>query len=474
MILLDPPLTASWSDDFAGGVLDRRYTTPGPVSGTSTVAGGRLTLTLPPGAPDVWVSQGVAWPPSAGAIGVRAVLREYVLATDPALSQVGVLIGSGATRTEFLGIASGESGPQLVALSYDGPSMTTRYAGAVPTLPFRLRISRSGTTVRYYIADVDGANETLLASNDTFVETPALGGLAVQSINADDDASAVWSDLVIDLPTRIDEASNVVMGCHLRHALIVRGRAIPADLVAVVSGIVLDPENMDVCEIRSVSEREAVIVLPGYDRPAMRRLWLLAGDIEGDVSFVFAEGLPLVWSDAGYRILRGLLAPGRYTDDPANPFNAVLAALGAQLDRLDAATRDLYLREIFPPLASQMLHRWEFILGIPVNPDDPIADRRARVDARYRLAPRITTAYINSLIDPFLPGGEFEAVSGWDVYGDLVFRGVVHEPVPEALSQNSHGELEQLLNAAGPGWGEFMVGYGGFVLGASMLGRDFW
>lgn len=474
MILLDPPLTATWTDGFDGDSLDRRYMPPGPVSGTSSVADGRLTLTLPPGPPDTWVTQGIAWPATGDPAGARVVLHEAVLAEAPALTQVAVLIGVGPSVRDLLGIIDDAGAGRLVALSYNNDVVTERYNAAAPDLPVRLRIARTGVTVRFYMADADGSNEALLAEHTEFVEGPAIAGLVVQSLNAGETVSGVFDDFVVDLPTRIDEASDVMMGCHLRHTMRLRGRAIPGDLLAVVSGPVLDPEDMETCIVRSVAEREAIIVLPSYGRPSQRWLWLLRGELPDDVSFVFAEGLPLVWSDTGYRILRGLLAPGRYTDDPANPFNTMLAALGAQLDRLDAATRDLYLREIVPALASQMLHRWEFIYGIPTNADDPIADRRARVDARSRLAPRITTGYMNSLIDPFLPDVEFEAVSGWDVYGDLVFRGSVHEPSPGALSLKSWGELEQLLNAAGPGWGEFLVGHEGFVLGASTLGRDFW
>lgn len=260
---------------------------------------------------------------------------------------------------------------------------------------------------------------------------------------------------------RVDHLSSRILGQHLKNTICVYGAGFLEGATATLDG--------EACTVTVVSANELMIVTPLCEVEAKHA--------ELRVS-AFYGALPLIVSDCvisgtGYRILRGLLPPERYTDDPANLFNVRLAARGRQLDQLDFARRALIEREIFPQYADALLYRHEQLYSIATNLIDTLAVRRARVLMRSLFTPRMNLAFLNKIVQAVLPGVEITENDSYTEYGDLYWQAQIYEPASNTLDSQTYGELYQALQDAAGAWTDHQIGAAGFTVGVSAVGRDF-
>lgn len=451
MLLLDPKLVApDLTDTFTDNVIDPSYEEY-LSDGTAAEAGGTFNFTLP----DAAGYRGEGWLVSAplGCARVRISVPTHVLAAyvDGAQS---VTLAFVVDDDNYDAIICGRDadGDKLAVRSVRAGVMSLLYSGAIPPTFLKFEISRFAERTEFAWRDASDVRTVIHTATTALLSGGARAWLGIESYQTGA-MDVRWDDLVIEPDFEIEAVSDLVYGCHLKNRIRIYGRGFLTGLAADLDG--------QACVVVVDDENNATLTGPLFDAPGTRTLTV--GGLE----------IKLTYSATGYRILRSLLAQGRYTTNPTDPFNVRLAALGQGFDRIDAAAHALYETEIFPDRALQTLATWEQILGIPTVAYDSIADRRARVTAHYRAEPRITTAYLNSLIDPILPGVELYGETDYATYGVLIFNGYVYEPTLDALSSNSWALLTALLNAAGPAWSEIMVGNEGFYAGASRVGRDF-
>lgn len=464
MIHLDPPLRASWLDRFDGSSPDRRYWSAGPNMGTSTIAAGVATLALAGGAP-AWRSQSLLWP--AAAVKFTATLRvtahdlANVVAGD---RRAGLSIGTDGDNGEFVGVVHDPDG---LALGVDRWREGVTVYGpriACPDGLIDLKIERDGAAVRLFAAAAD-EEFALVDETVDFPTGPAMASVLLQT--GEGACQASFDDFVIDMGARCERVSDLVFGVHVTPRLVIEGRNLPADLVAFYAPAdFASPEAATVAV--DADGARAEIILPKQTAPAAKLLWLMAAN-----QFVFAEPIRLIVSATGYRLLRALLPPGRYTDDPANPFNVRLAVFGQELDRIEAARAALFGAEIFPETANWALGRHEDMYRLRPGPADTMDARRVRVVAASVRLPSIAVPFLNRIAQAVLPGRDIAEQESFADFGPLKWQYQVYENEPNELAYEDWARLERDLNTYGPGFGLAAVGAAEFVCDASTIERDF-
>ncbi|MCL4234066.1 MAG: DUF2313 domain-containing protein [Deltaproteobacteria bacterium] len=464
MIHLDPPLRAAWLDRFDGTTPDRRYWSAGPNMGTTTLADGVATLALAGGAP-AWRSQSLLWPAAAMTFTTTLRVTAHDLANVVAGDRrAGLSIGTDGDNGEFVGVVHDGDG---LAVGVDRWREGVTVYGpriACPDGLIDLKIERDGAAVRLFAAAID-EEFTLLDETADFPATPAMASVLLQT--GEGACSSSFDDFAIDMGARCDRVSDLVFGVHVAPRLVIEGRNLPANLVAFYA-----PPDFASPEAATVSVNadgtRAEIVLPKQAAPAAKLLWLMAEN-----QFVFAEPIRLTVSATGYRVLRALLPPGRYTDDPANPFNVRLAVFGQELDRIEAARAALFGQEIFPETANWALGRHEDMYRLRPGPADTMDSRRARTVAASVRLPSISVPYLNRIVQAVLPGREIVEQESFADFGALKWQYQVHENEPNELAYEDWARLERDLNAYGPGFGLAAVGAADFVCDSSAIERDF-
>lgn len=361
---------------------------------------------------------------------------------------------------------------------WDDP--TEDASAAAPATPIHGRIERAGADVTVELRTDDG---TLVLSH-TFEGLPeARMSPCLHLRGSLPGASFVeFSEFEVTTGRRIDEASNVVFGCHLRSELRLRGLGLedatgatlvtrrPYWLAAVQNALPTVGDGADEGDGAATSVttdgEELVIVLPLVHTPGEHR-----------VLVEFDDGEVISWdldhSDAGYRLRRSLLPPGRYPADPADPFNVILAVNGQADDRIARAMLDAVEREIAPETCQQTIDEWERKFGISPAAGDDLAARRARVSAADTARPGITVGHVTDVVRRYLPGRTIAENEGFDDFGALVWQYQVYESESGELSAARHAQLESDLAAAGPAYTRGRVGAQGFTVGTSPVGRDF-
>jgi hypothetical protein len=203
--------------------------------------------------------------------------------------------------------------------------------------------------------------------------------------------------------------------------------------------------------------------------------------IQPSAADAWAGPFPFWVSGAGYRVLKSLQAPGRYTQDPADPGNVILAAAGRRLDLLESSRRALVNYELFPKTAVALLWKWEAEFSIPTNLTELLATRQARVHAAWVAQDHITLDALNTAVAAYvaaLPvyGTPLPAIAEngpYGAFGELVWQGQIYEPSPNYLSAHDWRYLLALLARSEAGWTRIRIGNNGFMVGSSMVGRDF-
>jgi uncharacterized protein YmfQ (DUF2313 family) len=444
------PLLAAFTDDFADGVIGSRWIAGG--SGTAVEAGGVVTLTQPGNPGDCYEQLAlVAFTRTAGMF--RTTLTAIAGAPD---SVAGIMLANfdGSVRL-FWGLRIVGPGYALELIDESGVVL---YTAAHPGAPVTLMARRESLT-RITFGTYSGGVYTVVTT-----VTGWLGGAAMYRLFVGTTAAAAGSGAFDDVAfsddeVQIDGLNSRWLGLHLAAVVRAYGAGFATGASATLDGVA--------CTVTVVSATELKIVGPvqSTEGPRTLRVRPFAGAFELVISDLTVSGV-------GYKILRGLLPEGRYTRDPTNPLNVFIAACGRQLDQLDAAAEALKNYEIHPATAEALLARWERILGLPTDPRESLAVRRARAEIKRRLEPRISVAYLNRIIDAVLSGVTLTE-NDHVVYGAFGWLCQVYEPSVNYLPDATQAALEQTLNAAGPGWVQTRVGYAGFVVSASRVGRDF-
>lgn len=260
----------------------------------------------------------------------------------------------------------------------------------------------------------------------------------------------------------IDDYSDRLVEVHLASPIRITGEGFDELLKCRVDG--------QDCDVTVNGETSAEIVLPIFAFAAWKDLVFYYADPEVDA---FTERNAVRVSADGYNELRAHLPPGRYTPDPANLLNVALAAIGQEIDRNEAAARDVVALEIHPETTERLIHRLEQKYGISPNPGDSLADRRDRLVMLATRVPRITVPYLEAIVDAILAGVGITENSPWSDYGSLTWQYQVYEPSPGFLSTTDYGSLLESLVTHGPGYALPAIGAAGFVVGLSRVGRDF-
>lgn len=443
------PIYPAFTDDFADGLADALWTDTGE---TITEAGGVCTI-APTGA---YAQRYLAALDTNGGVFSADVAPSFAAAAPGQVARAAVAMGS-ETRQLFVGKKRTDAGWLIVVEEDDG---TVHYSVATDNAAARFEIRRAGALVSFGIVEEAGVRE--LASIDDWSGDASFGLHAAQNYVAGyaefDDASFASTGV------RVDRIDSRVLGQHLANTIAIEG----AGFVAGATASLVGPDGGESCTVTVDSAAAMTIVTPLVTATGWRSL------VIAPFASSFAVTIDALHiSGEGYRILRSLLPPGRYTPDATNPFNVVVAAAGRVLDQDALARRTLREREIFPQLADALLHRHEQRYGIAVNPTDSLTDRRARVDVARRLSPSLATEFLNNIIDAVLSGVEITENSPYDDYGDIIWQYQVYEPAPGTLSHATRAQLERSLIAAGPAWTRPAIGALGFVVGSSAVGGDF-
>lgn len=124
--------------------------------------------------------------------------------------------------------------------------------------------------------------------------------------------------------------------------------------------------------------------------------------------------MPSVEKIAKYkRLLSALLPVGRLWDTANQPtLSGLLEGLAPELARVDDRTQDA-LREIDPRQTSELLDRWETVLGLPdeCTPETPTPDdRRLQILQRYTAVGGLSGSYYEFLISQL---GFASSVTKW-------------------------------------------------------------
>lgn len=317
----------------------------------------------------------------------------------------------------------------------------------------------------------DGATRNLIFSDGAIglVSAPGtvgiLGGSDEIEIENRTGGPEVFHYKLTTWPTiddvEIDDYSDRVFGCHLRPGVTIYGEGFVDGLALSIDG--------ELAVITIVSDAELYAVLPMLD-PGLKDLVFY---YPTDPASTIEETNAALWSDAGYKELRAHLPPRRYTDDPEDMFNIVLALIGQENDRIYWARKHLMEKELFPETTVKLIARHETHYGVSPDAGDDLAARRLRVVLKSTAAPSISVPYLEAIVQAALAAGTITENTPYSDYGELVWQYQVYESTPNELSGLLYGILLSQLEASGPGYTRPAIGAEGFIVDVSKCDRDF-
>ncbi|MCK4593795.1 DUF2313 domain-containing protein [bacterium] len=445
-----PTRLPNFSDDFADGLVDPRYVEVGS-DGTYTEAAGVMRFDIGAGAGSRAEGLGII---GLGKLQSRITIADYDF--DDPLATGGFIhffVFSSADDYDFVFLKSDLGGVKISTGQFRGGILIADTNDAAPAAPLTLEIRRDGVNTSLGYLDGDGLFAELLSTND-FPTGAALIGFTLETTQAG--ASWVkWDDLELILDqTYIEQISDDIMGVHLAPTMTIKGAGFGAGMEVYV--------DLDQADILEVTETKMEIGLPLYETPALRDLIVRWPDANEELT------VPLQWRNAGLLALLQYAGEGAYSDDWDNARNVELALRGQGLDRL-AGSNDGVIDEIIPETATLATMEWhEEHYTIAVKPQDDIEVRRARVLAARKKAPKIDHIYLKGILAELL---DFSPVAITEILAEpFMYHNVVAVDTGASIPQFllALREMEDI----GAGHTPWQIGYAGFIVGQSILGRD--
>ncbi|MDP8224499.1 MAG: DUF2313 domain-containing protein [Candidatus Lernaella stagnicola] len=453
-MLTDYPIYPAFTDDFADGVADDEWTDGG--AGTVEEDGGVCHMAVTGAALayrsldwfhatrcEVAVDVSISFALPAGANNIAAGLLFSGADADVQMSWSLARESTGYSLFLYGGAVG------LFSEAHDGSDT-------------RLAVRRQ-SAARVEFGVIEDGEFVVKATVTDWTETYALVSMTLYS--TEPSGTAAWADFSYTSDeTHVGRINSRLLGQHLANTIRVYGSGFAAGATATL----VSPAGDAVCATTVVSSSELTIVTPVQTTPGWRRLEVrphMAGPL-----FTLGD---LRATGVGYRLLRALLPPQRYTDDTANLFNVFLAALGLELDRLDAAIVALKNEEIHPETTIGLIHRHERQYGLPIATGHTLQERRDLVILMATMKPRLSVPYLEALAQAVKADAEITENAPYAAFGNMIWQYQIYESEPNELDRMAHAAIERMLRGAGPGWARPAVGHAGFIVGASCVGRDF-
>jgi uncharacterized protein YmfQ (DUF2313 family) len=456
------PAFLRFLDDFDDGALDPRWIemnyNGGTVSETSGVA--RLTVPAGSGFRTAAVVLFEAW--FDGHIEIDIAAADFSLPAaghvEYGLGFLGAVIWAACVRRD-----STAANWRFVIEKKTDDGDEEMYSEELTELPSRIFVNF------YYAGGGDfGFVASAGAQLVRYLTAEPLAGCPFLKAESTGDGAGYcdFDNFHADSQRRVDRVSPPLIGCHLAPVIRVYGDGFGASFGEIEFNptATLDGEA---CDVTVISPQIVELALPLVDTPGLKAL----------VFCPFINSPPLTLNlratDAGYRILRALLAPDRYTPKPENLFNVNLAAWGWEFDLLEAALCAATDEEFYPETADALIDRHERKYGLPVATGDSLAERRARCVLRALWRNDSSRLALRAIARAVLPDAELAENFPYSVFGRFCWQYQVIEDAPNQLSPTTRAVLQRALETSGPFWTQPEIGAAGFVVDESAVDQDF-